>query len=85
MIERPLFDKEPIGNIFYPHTVIFEIPILRFLIKPPACWGADVSTEIYKLLLLFSIISLCKGMFSSIAAVWFRLEAKFSQLTVSLW
>ena len=37
MIERPLFDKEPIGNIFYPHTVIFEIPILRFLIKPPAC------------------------------------------------
>ena len=27
------------------------------MIKPPACWGADISIEIYELLLLFSIIT----------------------------
>ena len=27
------------------------------MIKPPACWGADVSIEIYDLSLLFSIIT----------------------------
>ena len=31
----------------------------RCTIKPPACWSANVSTEIYHLLLLFSIISSC--------------------------
>ena len=30
------FDTEPIGGIFYLHTVIFKIPKLRFIIKPPA-------------------------------------------------
>ena len=28
-----------------------------FIIIPPACWGANVSVEIYELLLLFSIIT----------------------------
>ena len=38
-------------------VVIFKIPKQYFIIKPPACWGADVSIEIYELLLLFSIIT----------------------------
>ena len=44
-------------NLSYLHAVIFEIPKQYFIIKPPACWGADVSIEIYELLLLFSIIT----------------------------
>ena len=43
--------------IFYLHEAIFEIPMNRFIIKPPASWGMDVSIDIYQLLLLFSIIS----------------------------
>ena len=54
-----LFSKEPIGNIFFLHMATFEIPKYCFIIKPPACWGADVSIGIYELLLLFNIISLC--------------------------
>ena len=57
MIGRGLFASEPIGNLFYLHAVIFEIPKQYFIIKPPACWGADVSIEIYELLLLLSIIT----------------------------
>ena len=58
MIGHQLSDSEPIGNIFYLRVAIFEIPEERFIIKPPACSGADVSVEIYQLLLLFSIISI---------------------------
>ena len=58
MIGHQLSDSEPIGNIFYLQVAIFEIPEERFIIKPPACSGADVSIEIYQLLLLFSIISI---------------------------
>ena len=57
MIGHRLFASEPIGNLFYLHAVIFEIPKQYFIIKPPACWGADVSIEINELLLLFSIIT----------------------------
>ena len=57
MIGHRLFASEPIGNLFYLHAVIFEIPKQYFIIKPPACWDADVSIEIYELLLLFSIIT----------------------------
>ena len=32
-----LFASEPIGNVFYLHAVIFEIPKQLFIIKPPAC------------------------------------------------
>ena len=56
VIRNQLSDSEPIGNIFYLQVAIFEIPEERFIIKPPACSGADVSIEIYQLLLLFSII-----------------------------
>ena len=54
MIRRRLFASEPIGNFFYLHVVIFEIPKYYFIVKPPACWDADVSIEIYELLLLFT-------------------------------
>ena len=57
MTEYQLFASEPIENLFYMHAVIFEIPKQLFIIKPPDCWGADVSIEIYELLLMFSIIS----------------------------
>ena len=57
MIGHRLFASKPIGSLFYLHAVIFEIPKQYFIIKPPACWGADVSIEIYELLLLFSIIT----------------------------
>ena len=56
MIGNQLSDSEPIGNIFYQQAAIFEIPEERFIMKPPSCSGADVSIEIYQLLLLFSII-----------------------------
>ena len=57
MIGHQLFASELIGNLFYLPAVIFEIPKEYFIIKPPACWGADVSIEMYELLLLFSIIN----------------------------
>ena len=58
MIGRRLFnDIEPIGNIFYLHEAIIEVPKQRFIIKPPGCWGMDLLTEIYQLLLMFGIIS----------------------------
>ena len=57
MIRHRLFASEPVGNLLYLHAVIFEIPKSLFIIKPPACWGANVSIEIYELLLLFSITS----------------------------
>ena len=55
MIGHRLFISAPIGNVFYLYAAIFEIPMYRFIIKPPACccWGADVSIDIYQLLLLF--------------------------------
>ena len=59
MIGHGLFASEPIGNLFYLLEVIFEIPKWFFIIKPPVFCGVDVSTEIYELLLLFSIISSC--------------------------
>ena len=37
MIGHRLFAGEPIGNLFYRHAVIFEIPKNYFIIKPPAC------------------------------------------------
>ena len=52
-----LFDSVPIKNIFYRHVAIFEIPIWCFISKPPACWGTELSIEIYQLLLLFRITS----------------------------
>ena len=59
IIGHGLFASEPTGNLFYLRAVIFEIPKKYFIIKPSGCWGADVSIEIYKLLLLFSIITPC--------------------------
>ena len=56
MIEHPLFENVPIRNIFCLGAAIFEIPRERFIIKPTACRGSDVSTEIYQLLFLFSIV-----------------------------
>ena len=62
MIGHRLFDSEPVGNIFDLHATVFEIPNYRFMRKPPASWGMDVSIEIYNLLLLFSsIISPCSN------------------------
>ena len=57
MVGHELLASEPIGNLFYLHALIFEIPKQHFIIKPPAWWGADVSIEMYELLLLFSIIT----------------------------
>ena len=45
-----LFVSEPVGNVFFLHAAIFEIPM-------PACWGADFSVDVYQLLLLSHIIS----------------------------
>ena len=59
MIGYWLFASKPIENLFYLRMAIFEIPKYCFIIKLPACWGADVSIEIYELLLLFTIISPC--------------------------
>ena len=42
MTEHPLFESEPIGNFFYLHVAIFEIPKKWFIIKPSACWGKYV-------------------------------------------
>ena len=55
-------------NLSYLHAVIFEIPKQYFIIKPPACWGADVSIEIYELLLVFSIITPCAN--KGVAVSW---------------
>ena len=57
MIGHQLFASEPIGNLFYLHEVIFEIPKYSFLSKPPAWRGAGASMEIYELLVPFSIKS----------------------------
>ena len=59
MIAYGLLASEPVGNLFYLHAVILEIPKQYFIIKPPSCRGTDVSIEIYELLLLFSIITPC--------------------------
>ena len=64
-------DREPVrnaclGTVKYDSTCILwqwtnkkhfllEISKQRFIKKPPACWGTDISIEIYQLLLLFSI------------------------------
>ena len=37
MIGHQLFAIEPIGNLSYLDSVIFEIPKQYFIIKPPAC------------------------------------------------
>ena len=58
MIGKRLFDSEPIGNVFYLHVAIIKILMQRFVIKPPTCWVADVSKEMYQLLLLFGILPL---------------------------
>ena len=36
MVGNRLFVREPIGNIFYLHAEIFEIPMEHFIIKPTA-------------------------------------------------
>ena len=36
MIGHRVFAREPIGNLFYQHAAIFEIPRYCFIIKPPA-------------------------------------------------
>ena len=59
MTGHQLFTSEPIGNLFCLLAAIFEIPKSCFIIKPPACSGANVSIGINELLLLFSIISPC--------------------------
>ena len=56
LIGNPFCDSQQIENIFCLHAAIFEIPKWRFRIKSPACWGTDVSIDMYHLLLLFSII-----------------------------
>ena len=33
MIEQPLFDSEPIGNISFLHAAIIETPMQRLIIK----------------------------------------------------
>ena len=58
-LEIGCLSVKPIGNLFYLHAGIFEIPMEHFIIKPTAYWGVDVSIDIYQLSLLFSIISLC--------------------------
>ena len=35
MIGHRLFASESVGNLFYLHAVIFEIPKKYFIIKPP--------------------------------------------------
>ena len=67
-----LFASEPIGNVFHLHAVISKIPKLCFIIKPPACWGADVSIEIYELLLLFSIISPWYFVYKQLPEVFYK-------------
>ena len=37
MFEDRLFDSELIRNVFYLQAAIYEIPMERFLTKPPAC------------------------------------------------
>ena len=56
LIGHPFCGSQQIGNIFCLHAAISEIPKWRFRIKSPACWGTDVSIDMYHLLLLFSII-----------------------------
>ena len=55
MIGHRLLDSVPKWNVIYMHGAIFEVPMQRFIIKPPACWGEYISIEIYELLLLFNI------------------------------
>ena len=57
MIGHRLFVRKSIGNVFYLRAGIFGIRMQCFIIKPPACWGAHISIDIYQLWLLFSIIS----------------------------
>ena len=59
MIKNRSFESEQIQNSFYLEADIYEIPLVRFITKPPACWGKDILIEIYHLLLLFIIISPC--------------------------
>lgn len=60
MIRHQLFDSVLIGKIFYVQAIIFEIPKQNFIIKPSASWDTNFTLEVYELLLLFSIISLCR-------------------------
>ena len=59
MIGDRLFDNEPIKNAFYLQANTHEIPMQHFITKPPACWGMNISIEIYRLLLLLIIIYPC--------------------------
>ena len=58
MIGHQLFVSEPIGNVFDLYVVIFEIPMQCFINKP-ACCGADVSIDIYQLLVLYLHGQMC--------------------------
>ena len=44
-----LLESQYEESLFYLHAAIFEIPKQCFIIKSLACWGIDVSIEIYKL------------------------------------
>ena len=70
MVGHRLFAREPIGKPFYLHAAILEIPKYCIIIKPPACWGADVSIEIYELLLLFSMATLMNILTMDIWTKW---------------
>ena len=71
-----LFVSESIGSVFYLHAAIFEIPMYRFVIKPPACWGADVSINIYQLLLVTPLYCYISMVLRDIFRVFFN----FSEL-----
>ena len=55
MIRHPLFANGLKGNFFYLLASIFEILRQRFIVKPPACRGGEISIDIYELLLLNSL------------------------------
>ena len=57
MTGHRLFASEPIGNLFLSARGNIWNSKEVFYNKTTSCWGADVSIEIYELLLLFSIIT----------------------------
>ena len=57
MIGHCLFTSEGIRKVFCLYVAIFEIPMWCFIKKLPACWGTDVSIDIFQFLLLCSITS----------------------------
>ena len=57
-LEIGCLSVKPIGNLFYLHAGIFEIPMEHFIIKPTAYWGVDVSIDIYQLSLLLTDLAI---------------------------